>query len=197
MNENATESSDTEVKVLPPLREQFIERVWIGLTVVASLAIPLSLARSFFTGWQPAFVVQLLMLAVLGVGYLMRARLSFRERALIMVVLLDLNGLAAVLSFGLYAASWWWLFMSSLLVAFFFRTRAGLLHAIAAVVVLCGVAVAFITGTLRLAFDANAYHTQVLPWVGAFLGPVLFTVFVFWACDAFLKAVPDVGRKEL
>ena len=116
---------------------------------------------------------------------------------LIVVVLLDLNGLAAVFSFGLYAASWWWLFMSSLLIAFFFRTRAGLLHAVAAVVVLLGVAAGFITGNLRLDFDANAYHSQVIPWRGVFLGPVLFTVFVLWACDAFLKAVPDTARKAL
>lgn len=183
---------------LSVIRGVFLDRVWLGLLIVASLAIPLSLARTFFTGWQPAYVAQFFMLAVLGGGFLLREQFSFRVRALAVVMVLDLNGIVSVISFGLFGASWWWLFMSSVLVAMFFRTRTGLLHAVAAMLILAAVGTSFVLGWLTLEFDANLYTRQLLPWVSLLLGPALFTVFVFWACDAFLKAaIADSHRNGL
>jgi hypothetical protein len=189
--------SDATARHLSCLRILFLDRVWIGLLVVTSLAVPVSLARTFFTGWQPAYAVQFFMLFTLGGGYLIRDMLGYRLRALVIVALLDFNGITSVTSFGLFGASWWWLFMSSLLVALFFHTRTGLYHALGAILLLAVVALLFVQGTLGFDFDANAYNRQWLPWAGMLLGPVLFTLFVFWACDAFLKAVSGTTSNEL
>jgi hypothetical protein len=188
--------SDATARHLCCLRALFLDRVWIGLLVVTSLAVPISLARTFFTGWQPAYAVQFFMLFTLGGGFLIRDAIGYRVRALVLVALLDFNGITSVISFGLFGASWWWLFMSSLLVALFFHTRIGLFHALAAILLLAVVALLFVQGTLGFEFDANAYNRQWLPWAGMLLGPVLFTLFVFWACDAFLKAVSNATANE-
>ena len=171
----------------------FVDRIWIGLLVVICFTVPISLARTFIVGWQPAYATQFLMLLVLGSGFILRHLIGMRLRALTLIVLLDFNGIVSVVSFGLFGVSWWWLVMSSLLVAFVFRTRAGMLHAAAAFVLLAIVGLAFVQGWLTMDFDANVYGRQLLAWAGMLTGPVLFSVFVFWACDAFLKVeVPAV-----
>jgi hypothetical protein len=181
--------TSTDATELFALRAEFLDRVWLGLLVVASLAVPVSLGRAFLTGWQPLYGVQFFLLLVVGGAYLLRRRLALHARALIVIAVLDFNGIASVLSLGLFGASWWWLFMSSLIAGTFFRVRDGMAHALGAGLVLMGIGLAFIQGILVLDFDANAYNEQFFPWAWTLLGPVLFTLFVFWAFEPFLKAL--------
>ncbi len=196
--ENSTEPGGIVADTTPAdffhIRVVFLNRIWVGLLVVVSFAAPLSLARTFFTGWQPAYFVQFFMLAMLGAGFLFREQFSFRVRALTAVTVLDLNGIVSVVSFGMFGASWWWLIMSSLLIAILFRTRAGMIHAACAMLLLTAVGLSFVLGGLTLDFDANAYSRQLLPWASLLTGPVLFTVFAFWAFDAMLKPLRDLRQ---
>ncbi len=166
-------------------RNLFLDRLWLSLFLYACVAVPLSMARAFVTGWQPVYAVHFLFLAVIGTTYIVRARLSYDLRVLLFIGILDATALAGVLTFGLMASSWWWLFLASLILALAYRMRAGVIHAVFAMFVLMLMALGYVQGYLVLDFDAGSYLTSMAAWVTLMVGPGILTISLFLSVATF------------
>jgi hypothetical protein len=177
------------------LRAVFLDRVWLGLLVIALTAVPMSVSRIFFTGWRTVYAIHLFFLVAVVAGWLLRHRLSFLSRVVIVIAFMNLAAIAGVTTFGLLGSAWWWMFNAALLLSMLYSIRAGLIHAAVAVVVLCGTGLAFINGWLTLNFDANVYMGQYPAWLTLLLGPVQLTVFIFWAISAYQEATLGLLRE--
>lgn len=170
------------------IRQVFLDKVWIGLLLMALVAVPNSVSRMLFTGWRPVYAVHLFFMTVIIGGFLLRNHLGYRTRCLMAIVMLDITAAAGILSFGLLGSAWWWMFVASLLTSMFFTIRAGLIHAAVAMGVLSLAAAGYIQGFLTIGFDANVYITEPSSWATLLTGPALLTVFVFWAVGTFQEA---------
>ncbi len=137
-------------------RNLFLDRLWLSLFLYACVAVPLSLSRAAVTGWKAAYAVHFLFLAVIGTAYFARARLRYSTRLLLLIGILDTTALIGVVTFGQLSSSWWWLFLASLIVALLYHVRAGVIHALCALLVLTLVSLAYVQGYLILDFDTNA-----------------------------------------
>jgi hypothetical protein len=177
------------------VRSVFLDRVWLGLLTIALTAVPVSVSRTLFTGWRLVYAVHLGFLAIIVGAWLLRKRLSFQVRALIAIVLMNTAAIAGVATFGLLGSAWWWMFNAALLLSLLWSLRAGLIHALLAVAVVVATGLAFIQGWLSLDFDANVYVQQYSSWLTMLLGPVLLTVFIFWAIGTYQEATIELLRE--
>jgi hypothetical protein len=174
------------------LRLKFLDRLWVGLLIVAVVAVPASVSRYFFTGWEAVYAVHSVFLCIIVTTFLLRKRLSYTVRAVIMIVMMDIAAIGGVLSFSLLGSAWWWLLMAGLLSGLLFTSRIGFVHTLLGLLFLFAVALAYSTGLLAIDFDANEYITLPASWATALLGPVLLTIFGFSAIGVFFDAAREL-----
>lgn len=164
---------------LAALRGQMIDRLWMGMTLVIVLAVPISLSRAAVTGWLPLYNWHLgLCVATLSI-VLARRHLSLRVKAALFLVLLWCVGLPGLLTLGLAAAGIQWLALSALVASTLYSRKASLWFGLAAVLAvgLCGVA--YVVGWLRVDVDLNQYVRDPAAWgtlvlvTGAFVAVTL------------------------
>jgi hypothetical protein len=174
------------------IRLAFLDRIWIGMVVVALLAAPVSALRSLFTGWERVYTVHLIFLAIAVGCFLLRKRIDFYTRTVAMIFLLDSAAIAGLLTFGLLGSAWWWALIASLLVTVFYSLRTGLIHTAFALGSICLIGYGFVDGGLQINFDANDYIRHYSAWLTMLLGPALLTAFVFWALAAYTDALREL-----
>ena len=167
------------------LRLMFLDRLWIGLLIVVLVAVPVSVSRYFYTGWVLVYGVHLLFLGIVVAAFLLRRRLSYAMRAVVMIVMMDIAAIGGILSFSLLGSAWWWMLMAGLLSGLLFTRKVGVIHTALGVLFLVAVAGAYSTGLLTIEFDANEYITLPVSWATLLSGPVLLTICGFWAIGLF------------
>jgi ABC-type uncharacterized transport system permease subunit len=121
-------------------------------------------------------------------------------KATVLILTLAVVGGAAVFRSGLLGLGVWWLLLSSLVAGLLLSIRWGIILA----GVTCGMVVAagagFVTGSLTLPFDANAYLAQPSSWATLLFAGALMPLFVFQAIAVYQKAMADlleeVGRQH-
>lgn len=177
------------------IRSIFLDRIWLGILVIALLSVPASVSRAFFTGWKPVYAIHMVFLVCVVATWLLRRRLSFNVRAIIAIVLMNLGAIAGVTNFGLLGSAWWWLFIAALVGSTVYSLRIGIILTVSSLVILCGAGLAFINGWLVLSFDANTYVLQYSSWLTLLLGPVMLTIFVFWAISTYQVAALELLRE--
>lgn len=159
------------------------------------------MSRALFTGWKLIYLIHLLLMVFIVGTWLLRGRLSFQTRAVIALVLMNVVALAGIATFGLLGSAWWWMFNSALVASLLFSRRAGFLHSVVGVGVVCLAGICFINGWLTLDFDANAYVTHYSSWLTALLGTVMLTVFIFWTIgtyqEATIELLHEVDRRRI
>jgi hypothetical protein len=173
------------------LRLEFLDRLWVGVLIVAFVAVPVSIARYSFTGWLGVYTVHLVFLATVVAAFLARRHLGYTVRAVLVIALMDLAAIGGILSFSLLGSAWWWMLMAGLLAGLLFTRRAGVIHTLFGVLFLVGVAAAYSTGLLRTSFDADQYIVLPLSWATLLSGPVLLTLCGFWAIGLFFDTARD------
>lgn len=175
------------------LRLVFLDRLWIGVLIVALVAVPLSVARYFFTGWVNVYAVHLIFLAIVVAAFLARRHLSYMIRSVLLIVLMDFSAIGGILSFSLLGSAWWWMLMAGLVAGLLFSRKFGIMHTVLGVLFLCVAATAYSTGLLSVDFDANEYIVMPVSWATMLAGPVLLTLCGFWAIGLFF----DTAREQL
>lgn len=165
----------------------FLDRLWLGFLVVTVLAVPASLARFQFLGSPPPYLGHTLFLVLVVACWLLRRRLRYETRAVVLLFLMDLVAVAGLIKFAQLGAAWTWMLMAGLLSGLLFHLRVGVIHTIVALLVICLFGTAYVTGALTLDFDANEFNTRPAAWIALVAGPVLLTIFGFWAVGIFVK----------
>lgn len=147
------------------MRERFLDRMWRGALLLGLVALPASLLRIPLTGVQPAMVLHAVVVGVALVVNLRLARLRPGSKAVGLVAVFWVTGLAGLLNFGLLAAALWVLALAVLVAGTAWSMRAGVGHAAAALVAILLAGAAHVLGWLQLPVEATAYMRDPGAWL--------------------------------
>lgn len=187
--ESSRQESDELTEQLATLRRELVEKLWKNMVLIATIGVPISVSRAFYTGWLLPYSVHVSAgLLVLLVAYF-RKRLSYHFLSALFVVLLWVIGLPGVITFGLAASSIWWLVLSCFVASMLYSVRVGVSVALATLAVLCGIGFGYITGRLTTNIDTITYQTQVSSWATLLIVTGAFAYFALSAIGTFNRSV--------
>jgi len=193
--EGDRETSKGSAGELLALREQFVDRLWLGMSLVILMAVPVSLARAASTGWLPLYGWHLA-LAALTVGVaLARRRLPLAFKSGLFVAMLWLVGLPGLLTLGLAAAGVHWLSLSALIASTLYSRRASLALGLAAVLAVALSGAAFVLGWLQLDVDLNQYARDPAAWANLVLGTGAFIAVTLYAYGTYNRSTAHLLRE--
>jgi hypothetical protein len=183
-------SSDPEIQCQwVALRLLFLDRIWRAMWLMAIVAVPASISRAFYTGWQPVFSVHVLLLFTVTSINLLGHRLSYSVRVLSALVMLDATAVMGLFNFGLLGSAWWWLFLSGLLAGHFYNKTVEAWH-IGGSLLMMGIAASgFVGGSLSVPYNADEYIRQPASWLTLIAGPVFMSVLTFRALSIYQDEV--------
>lgn len=181
MNRLNSAASDTPADRLLKIRQTLVDRVFQGLVVIALIAAPVSVMRSFVTGWLHAYSVHIALgLMIVGI-YGFRHEIPFYIKSVLLVLTFWCIGIVGLFTFGILGAGYWWLVLSSLLVSTLYSVRAGVINAVVTTALIAAVGFGFITGALSFTTDIAAYAVSVPAWVGLLVAAIVTPFVVFQA----------------
>jgi hypothetical protein len=200
MGSEAAVLAGTRANRRQQMREALLAQMWQGLCIVALLGAPASASRALFTGWLHLYTFHVVLALVIVGVHACRARMPFGVKATVLILILAVVGGAAVFRSGLLGLGLWWLLLSSLVAGLLFSIRWGLVLAGVTYGLVVAAGVGFVTGSLTLPFDANAYLAQPSAWATLLCAGALMPLFIFQAIAVYQKAMADllddVGRQH-
>lgn len=174
------------------LRQQLLDRVWLGLMLLALVGTPASLARALATGWIPLYTVHVCLAAFIFAMYALRARLSFNQRSVVVLGVLVLLGSAGMLTLGLLGGGFWWLAAAVLLAGTLHSQRVALAMAAATSALIAVVGILFTTGALTLQVDPATYVYAPTSWVAFVLVAAIMPFVLFQAIALFQRSTVEL-----
>lgn len=166
---------------LARIRADAIDRLWLGMLVVALLGVPISIARSVNTGWLGLYTAHIVTGLFVVAVFVARHRLSPNLKVAALMLVFWTVGLAALGTLGLVGAGSLWLSLSALLMGALYSVRAGIATAGVAVVATVIAGIGFCQGWLSLSFDANAQVRSPASWAGLLFALSVMPLTVFAA----------------
>lgn len=187
MNYTDLKSPDTPTDQLPKIRHALVDGIWKGLVIVALLGAPASVSRYTLSGWRPVYSFHigaaLLALAV----YWFRARISFKVKSALLILIFWSIGLVGVFTFGLLGTGYWWLMLSSLFVSIFYSLRAGIASALAVILLVAAAGAGFINGALKFPMDADLYIVSGPAWANLIFATIVTAFVIFQAIAVYQR----------
>ncbi|MBI3228978.1 MAG: response regulator [Burkholderiales bacterium] len=171
------------------IRQQFADHMWKGLLLIAILAMPISLARSAFTGWLPVYSLHLALCLIVLTVVIFLNKIPFAFKAGLLMLLLWIVGVPGLLTFGLAAPGIWWLVLSCLAASTLYSPRVGIAFAIATATTFVATGFGFTSGRLQLPSNIDFYLTQPVAWATMFVSTSAFTLIMLIAISSFNRAV--------
>lgn len=166
---------------LDSMRATLVDALIKALLVVALVAVPASVSRTFGTGWLPLYSVQVLLAILVVLLFAFRRALRERTKAAALVAIFWTVGLSALFALGLAGTGIWWLVIGSLQVSLLYSIRSGLLAMGLAALAIAIAGVGFFLGYLHLPFEPVDFLRSPAAWIGALLGATLMPLLVFRA----------------
>jgi diguanylate cyclase (GGDEF)-like protein len=160
------------------IQDALIERLWNAMVILAAIGMPASVARAFVTGWLPAYGFHISLSIIVIVITVFRKRVPSAVKAAVIVSLLAVAAFSGLLNFGLFSQVSVISVVFVLLSGIMFRRRTAIVLSVMYVAALTGVVMAFASGRLRIAFDANTYAQSSAGWMLLMLVTVLLGTFV-------------------
>ena len=171
------------------LRHTFLDRMWGGMLLISVIGVPVSLSRAFSTGWQVIYSLHIAMGLVATVLFFARARVSYLAKLYILIALFALVGATGVFTLGLLGSGVWFLVMCSLLTSTFFSMRVGIITAILVTLLLVLAGSLFVTGVLRVPYDANVYAVSIGGWATLLITTSVMPFVVFTAFGEYQRTI--------
>ncbi|MCY7389036.1 MAG: diguanylate cyclase [Burkholderiales bacterium] len=189
---HAAETAVDPLGRLLAIRHTFLDRLWNGMFVIAAVATPVSVSRALITGWHHVYTLHIALTLLVAGLYFARGAVRYRTKLYILIILFAAVGCSGIFTLGLLGSGIWFLVMCSLLVSTFFSLRTGLIVAVATGLTIILAAVLFITGILKVPFDANVYVTSVTGWAILLISTSIMPFVVFTAFGAYQRTIVDL-----
>lgn len=158
-------ASTTELQhQLSDIRHKFTNSLWRSFALIALIAVPLSILRSFNTGWLPVYTVHVAVGILLVSGALVCHKMPLRLKGGLLILVFWLVGLPGALTFGFASPGIWWLVLSCLVAHVLYQTRVALLLALATFLSMIGTAFGFMSGYLSIPVSISRYVTDSASW---------------------------------
>jgi diguanylate cyclase (GGDEF)-like protein len=181
--------------ILEDLRAVLVRRLWLAAVVVAAIGMPASLARIWFTGWQPAYAMHVAIAGtILGVQ-LAGSWLPPWVKRVIVIVNPILLGAIGVFGFAMLGNGVATLIVACVVTSLLFGARAMLLVAILSMAIVVAAGLLYVSGTLAVPYDANAYIRDPSSWVAVVFAVMLASIIVLVAMVHFQSSIVSLLRE--
>lgn len=187
--------SDAAASQMLSLRLQLLDRIWLGLLILALIGAPASVSRALATGWIPLYTAHVCIAAIIVALFVARRRLSFNLRAAAVLGIFFVVGAVGMLTLGLLGAGFWWLATATLLAGTLYSQRMALAVAAVTIVLIAVSAVGFTSGMLTLPIDPATYVYAVPSWVSFLLVATIMPFVVFQSITLFQSATVELLEK--
>jgi signal transduction histidine kinase len=149
---------------LQAIKHRFADAIWRSFIVIVLIGVPLSVARSFNSGWLPIYTLHLAYGLFIILIALNTKRISLQLKSFLLIFTFWVIGLPGTMTFGMASPGVWWLVVSCLMAHVLYSLKVAIAMASVTFFVLVAIAFAFVTGLLKLKVDANLYLTQMSSW---------------------------------
>lgn len=158
-------ASTTELQhQLSEIRHKFTNSLWRSFALIAALAVPLSVLRSFNTGWLPVYTVHVVVGIVLLAGALLCYKMPLKLKGALLILVFWFVGLPGALTFGFASPGLWWLVLSCLVAHVLYPPRVALFLAVATFLSMLGTAFGFMAGYLSIPVSISRYVEEPASW---------------------------------
>jgi len=158
-------ASTTELQhQLSDIRHEFTNSLWRSFALIALIAVPLSILRSYNTGWLPLYTLHVVVGILLVSGALFCHKMPLKFKGFSLILLFWLVGLPGALTFGFASPGIWWLVISCLVAHVLYNSRVTLLLALATFLSMIGTAFGFMSGYLSIPISISRYVTDSASW---------------------------------
>ncbi len=173
--------TDHNRQQLTHIRDQFVNHLITGFTLLASVGAPLSLSRMHQTGLQPSMVLHIILSACLILLFIFRYKINVHIKACALIAMATIVGLAGLFDWGLMGNGLMWLIIAAFLAACLYSVRVGTIF-IALLVTCCSyTAYLYLSGSHHLPIDADLYLKNPAAWGAAIIGSLGFAWLIMFA----------------
>lgn len=157
------------------IKNQLLNRTLVTFLILGTAAIPFSIVRSLYSGFQIAQKVHIPLLLLLFLLTLFRNKISYRWRLISLILITLIGGCVGFLSYGLLSFAIVFLMCSALFTTVFStRFFSCVVLGIDAFIIIVFMLL-YTNGLLALSFDMNIYQSNYITWIGNLSSFVLFT----------------------
>jgi len=174
------------------IRRQLLDRVWLGLLVLALIGTPASISRALATGWIPLYTFHVCLAALVVGLFVVRRRFHFNLQSAALLTIFFLLGAAGMLTLGLMGAGFWWLAASVLLAGTLHSPRVGLAVAAATVTLIVVAAVLFTNGLLTMQVDPATFAYAPTSWISFLLVASIMPFVLYQSITLFQRSTIEL-----
>jgi len=169
-----TNSSDSETIDIRAVRDRLLDKGLIYFSLIAPLALGISLSRMFIHGWLPIFGFHIVIAVTIIIGTIYRRHLSYNARAFLLLGIFQLLGICGLATLGFSGGGPYFLVSSALLTVIAFGTRIGLIVCLIDAGIIFVIGICASTGAITFPLDLNEYSKSFASWINA------TSMFFFW-----------------
>jgi len=155
-----------EIDILQTLRDRQLSWGLSALSVLGIFLLAISLSRAFSFGWRPVMFLHIILYAIVLCTAIFSSKLSYWFRAIIIVLVPFIIGVAGLLTWGLAALGLPALFVYCILTVLLFGKVPGIIAAALSTMITGIAGFLFCSGILILDFNPQVYLVSSITWVG-------------------------------
>ena len=180
-----------EISTIEAVRERMVDRVLVVLAILMVPAAVLSWSRVLLIGVQPVMYLHAAVAIVLCVAAMLRRRLSFAMKTLVMLAPFFVMGAAGLIAFGVVGLGGLLLIIFIMMTTVFLGKRQGWLALAVSGGVTSFVAVGVSMGKVQFDFDILAYALSPITWTVYVIAFVFFSAIILTVLATIQDALTD------
>jgi diguanylate cyclase (GGDEF)-like protein len=177
------------------LRQVFVEEILRSILALVFVAVPVSLTRSWTTGWQPLYTLHLGISLVFLCLYRWRGRMPMAVRAAIPIAIYWAMAVGALITWGLVGNGIFALTIINLMTALVYPPRVTVWMIVASLAVLAGIGTGVVTVHIVPHVNASEYAVQASSWVTTWVLLCIVLMTIFRSLGVFQQSTQDLLRE--
>lgn len=174
------------------LKESAVSRLIQGIFVLALVAVPVSVSRAIYTGWQPAYTLHIVALCLFGVMYFLPDKLSLKFRMWAVLCLSSAIAIAGILNYGTVGNGMLWAMFSLMMGMFFLNLRVAYMTGALLVAVFVFSMYRFVFQGVEFPGGADVYVSSFASWATTLFGSIIFIVLIAVTIAEHRREVDDL-----
>ena len=166
------------------LRDQLINQVMVAWTLVGAAVFIVTQIRALDIGLTPRDTIHFILLCITIFITIHRKNISARHKAIMLVVMSSLAGIAGVYAMGMFSGGIFYIVLAAIIAVLFFSRRVAITAGILFIAVVGIIGIAFSTGAIALRPIVTEMHTNILHW-GVYV--CCFGIMLIFTCGTILS----------
>jgi diguanylate cyclase (GGDEF)-like protein len=170
--------SQNVMQQMEEYREAAIPQFTYGVFCLASVALPLSLSRSFVTGWQFIYSIEIVCFLVIAVLAFFRTKIKSSTQAWVLLLINLVIAIFCLFTFGIVGGAVISSLSCVLICVFFINARTAIFIGIVLLIAFLASSYLFVFQDRQLPLDGTTYVSTLSSWGTVLFGSVFFIILV-------------------